>query len=149
VLRDAGGEGGPPLFFVLWGIPFVLVGLYFMVGRFFLRAWWKRNTHYAVTNKRVVALTSRPRRSLQSMRIDSIPAVTKIVRRDGVGTIYFSGVPGRSLQDFVRGRAFSGWAIPGADVVGPVFVDIAGVDAVDLLVGRLRDEGERERASPR
>ena len=47
-----------PDFMKLWGVPFVLVGLYMVVGRFVLDAWLRRGARYAVTNKRV--LISRP-----------------------------------------------------------------------------------------
>src|SRR3954471_6987431 len=34
--------GGTPFFFKLWGIPFVLVGVYFIAGRFVVKARRKR-----------------------------------------------------------------------------------------------------------
>ena len=43
-----------PKFFVLWGIPFVLVGIYMIIGRFFLEAKSRKNTAYAVTSRRVI-----------------------------------------------------------------------------------------------
>jgi len=55
LVRWDGDEGRAPLFFVLWGIPFVLIGLYLMVGRFFYKAWRKRRTLYAVTDRRVLS----------------------------------------------------------------------------------------------
>jgi hypothetical protein len=42
--------------FVLFGAAFVLFGLYFAVGRFFAKAWRKRRTVYAITNKRALSV---------------------------------------------------------------------------------------------
>lgn len=47
---------GAPLFFVLWAVPFVLIGLHMLVGRFFYKSFAKRRTVYAITDRRVLVL---------------------------------------------------------------------------------------------
>jgi hypothetical protein len=56
-----------PAFFMLWGIPFVVIGQYMIWGRFIVAAWKKRRTFYALTNRRAVVVQDvgagrRPRR---------------------------------------------------------------------------------------
>jgi hypothetical protein len=92
VLSDRGQDQGAPLFFVLWGIPFVAFGLYFIFGRFFYKAYRKRRTSYAVTSRRVLILTMLRRRQLQAAFSDSIPAIAKSIRADGVGSLVFGNV---------------------------------------------------------
>src|SRR5262245_25267621 len=41
-----------PWFFVLWGIPFVAIGCYLVVGRFYVDARQRGRTYYGVTNER-------------------------------------------------------------------------------------------------
>ncbi len=48
---------GGPFFFKLWGIPFVLVGLYMIVGRFFVQQYMRGRTRYAITDKRKTDLS--------------------------------------------------------------------------------------------
>ena len=53
-------DANAPIFMKLWGVPFVLIGLYLVVGRFLLDAWIRRGMNYAVTDKRVLILRSGP-----------------------------------------------------------------------------------------
>ena len=43
-----------PPFFVLWGVPFVLLGLYAIVGRFVYKKYSKRRTAYGITEGRAL-----------------------------------------------------------------------------------------------
>jgi hypothetical protein len=75
---------GAPLFFALWGIPFVLVGLYIMVGRFWVDARQRAATVYAVTSERVVIVSGALSRRVKSLSIDSLSDVT-LTERAGAG----------------------------------------------------------------
>jgi hypothetical protein len=82
----AGGGG----FFALWGLPFVGIGLYMIVGRFFYKARLKRRTSFAVTNKRVLKLERRRSGdAVDAMFLDAIPAVNRDVGADGSGCVVF------------------------------------------------------------
>ena len=56
-----------PVFFTLWGIPFVLVGLYVMVGRFFVDARQRSRTFYGVTDRRILIVTGVSSRNVKSL----------------------------------------------------------------------------------
>jgi hypothetical protein len=67
-------------FFVLWGIPFVVVGLYFIFGRFILKARRKLATVYALTARRAIVCTGD--RSVADSPVSGMP--TRVDRsRDG------------------------------------------------------------------
>ena len=50
--QSLGLTGGPlaPPVFAVFGVPFVILGLYFIFGRFVYQRWAKQNTYYALTN---------------------------------------------------------------------------------------------------
>ncbi len=78
-----------PGFFVLWGIPFVLVGIYVTIGRFLVDAWRRSRTTYVLTSGRIVVQTGSTTESLQ------LPTLTNVAlteRSDGIGTITFGAV---------------------------------------------------------
>jgi hypothetical protein len=84
---------GAPWFLALWGIPFVLVGLYIMLGRFWVDARRRAVTVYAVTSERVVIVSGVFARRLKSLGIDTITDLSLTERGDGGGTITFGPVP--------------------------------------------------------
>lgn len=80
-------------FFMLWGLPFIAMGLYLIAGRFLLLYVWKKQTVYAVTTKRVLRIRGKHTDFLTYARI---PSVTKSVGRSGFGSIFFGNAPVRS-----------------------------------------------------
>ena len=79
-------ESGPS-FFSLWGVPFVLVGAYLVVGRFLWDAWRRAHTFYAVTDRRVLIVTRGVSQNVTTLAIRNLPAITLAERRDGIGDI--------------------------------------------------------------
>ncbi len=85
--------GGAPFFFMLWGIPFVLVGLYLIVGRFFVDARQRSKTYYGVTDERAIIISGLFRRSVKSLNIDTLTDVALTEKTDGSGTITLGPTP--------------------------------------------------------
>jgi hypothetical protein len=127
--------GGGGLFAALWGLPFVGIGLYMMVGRFFYRARVKRRTWFAVTNKRVLKLERRTSGdSIEAMFIAAIPAVNRDVRPDGSGAVIFGSVS--RWQSQVASSGIPSFFINNVQVP-LVFYDIQEAERVAELVTEL------------
>lgn len=82
-------NSGGPLFMKLWGIPFVLVGLYIIVGRFFVDAWQRGKTTYGVTSERVMIISNSFGRKVKSLNLRTLSDITLAQKSDGSGTITF------------------------------------------------------------
>lgn len=79
-----------PWFFKLWGIPFVLVGLYIIAGRFYVDMLIRRGTYYGVTNERVIILNTGPfTRRTRSLDLRTLGELELSERGNGDGTISF------------------------------------------------------------
>ncbi len=96
-------------FFTLWGIPFVLVGLYLIFGRFFVDAGQRANTYYGLTDQQIIILSGLLSRNVTSLSLRTLSDVSLSERADRSGTIRFG--PGAS---FWTGQA--GW--PGSSQYG-------------------------------
>ena len=113
-----------PGFFVVWGIPFVLVGLYLIVGRFFVDARQRAATAYGVTNTRVVIVSGLFSRTVKSLALRTLTDMTLSERRDGSGTISFGLPP-------VWGQWFANTSWPGTSAQqAPAFDLIADAKTV-------------------
>jgi hypothetical protein len=80
-------RSGAPLFVRLWGIPFLLVGAYLVAGRFFVDAWQRTRTVYAVTDRRVIVVSGVFTRCTTSHALRTLPAITLSERHNGEGDV--------------------------------------------------------------
>ena len=98
---------GAPLFFVLWGIPFVLVGLYLIVGRFLWDARRRAATFYGVSESRIIIQSVMWPSSRRSVSLRTMTDLSMTERADGSGDIVL--VASSSLSGFAwPGRAAHG-----------------------------------------
>ncbi|MEL7432425.1 MAG: hypothetical protein AAFN11_00600 [Chloroflexota bacterium] len=49
-------QGNPSIINGLWGLPPLIVAQYFIWGRFLVKYWMRRNTRFAISNKRIFIL---------------------------------------------------------------------------------------------
>ncbi len=84
---------GVDAFMTLWGIPFVLIGLYLIVGRFFVDAYQRARTRYAVTDQRVLIVTRLWNKDVKSIALRTLGEMSLRELADGSGTITFGPAP--------------------------------------------------------
>src|SRR2546423_3988804 len=139
-------SSGGGVFFALWGIPFVALGLYFVFGRFVAKASRARRTTYAVTNRRVLTIVrGRRGESVEAMYLGSIPSISTSAVSNGRGSVEFGSssqagwYANTGLELLGRGRSAGG---------GIGFYDLEDADGVAGLVARLRDPRCRGSAPP-
>jgi hypothetical protein len=113
-----------PLIFKLWGIPFVLIGLYFIAGRFLWDRWVRSKQIYALTDRRLIVMRGE---SVTSSSLFSLPHLALKTDRSGSGTIDF-GQPqlGRS----------SGLAVWAPSSAGASFQFLNNANEVFALISR-------------
>ena len=127
---------GAPFFFKLWGVPFVLVGIYIVLGRFFVDARQRRHTVYGVTNQRIVIVAGLFGRSVQSLALNMLPGLSLDERASGQGTISFGAGLGTA---WLQG---TGWPTGRGRYAPPCFDSIADARRVYELIRRAQQKGE-------
>ncbi|MCA9979713.1 MAG: PH domain-containing protein [Anaerolineales bacterium] len=86
-------SAGAPFFFVLWGTPFVLVGLYLIIGRFFVDAWQRRRTYYALTNRRALIISGIFNQNVRTLPYNTMSEINITRHSNDRGTITFGPPP--------------------------------------------------------
>ena len=81
-----------PWFFKLAGIPFVLAGLYMMVGRFYVDARRRAATFQGITSTSLLFISGRARRVVQRIPLRNLGPLSLQERGDGSGVIGFSAL---------------------------------------------------------
>ena len=126
--------GGAPLPFVLFGVPFVALGLYFIFGRFVVKARRKRDTAYGLTEGR--ALVAVGSRALAEAPVERQP-IDQRLSRD------------RKHLSVIFGRPATGWLVgpnyanTGMEFLGHGshqlgFFDVTDVAGLEAALRRLR-----------
>ena len=128
-----------PAAFVVFGVPFVVIGLFLIFGRFFVDAWLRARTFYAVTDRRVLILRSGPYGDFRALQLDRLPEAGLRERADGGGTIIFG-----QLVSAMSGGRGGGWAVwVNALNPTPQFIGIENVRSVYDLIQKQMDQVER------
>ncbi len=79
---------GMPIMFPLWGIPFCIIGLYLVFGRYIHDRIRRERTYYAITNKRVIIVSTMFKTSLNSYYLDKLDTMKLDLNADGSGTLH-------------------------------------------------------------
>ena len=83
---DTNSGGDPVWLFRLWGLPFLILGIYLIAGRFFHDARIRKKLFYAVTGQRILVLRGS---KFTSLDIHRLPRLELSEHRDGTGTLAF------------------------------------------------------------
>jgi len=130
-------RGHAPVFFRLWGIPFLLAGLYVIVGRFFVKRNRKRRLEYALTSTRAVICDSRG--GVRDVPLAHAP-IEQSPSRDGRHlTVTFGTSSNGWGGGFGAARlaANSGLDLFGSNSASPAFVDVADVAGLQAALAHI------------
>jgi hypothetical protein len=81
-----------PLIMQLWGVPFVLVGLHILVGRFFVDALQRNKTFYGLTDDRVLIVSNFLFKNVKSVSLRTLGEISLSEGNDGSGSILLGPV---------------------------------------------------------
>lgn len=87
---------GAPLFFQLWGVPFVAVGVYLILGRFFFDAYRRARTFYGLTDTRALIVVTGATRELVALDLAGQKHIELEETASGFGTIRFGAARRRA-----------------------------------------------------
>lgn len=121
--------GNAPVFMMLWGVPFVLVGIYLVIGRFIVDSYQRSCTYYAVTDQRALIVCGVFNRQVQGISLQNLNELKLTERVDGSGDIVFG--PANPMY----GWCSMSW--PGMDKkIAPMFEFVENVRQVYDVIQR-------------
>lgn len=85
------------IFFPLFGVPFMLAGLWVMFGSIIARSIHSKKTAYAITERRIITVIEGGNRTVTSIDLERILSTTLTEGKDGIGSISYS-ISSRDLE---------------------------------------------------
>jgi hypothetical protein len=73
--------------FGLFGVPFVIIGLIFVFGRFIIDSKQRENTYYGLTKDRIIIKSGVISKNVKSLNIRTLSDIEYNEKNDGSGTI--------------------------------------------------------------
>lgn len=73
--------------FALFGVPFVIIGLVFVFGRFIIDAKQRESTFYGLTEDRIIIKSGVFSKNVKSLNIKTLSDIEYNEKNDGTGTI--------------------------------------------------------------
>jgi hypothetical protein len=128
--RLAAGSFGNSIIDAFFLIMFNLIGIYFVVGRFFFRRWRKAQTYYALTNRRAMVHTRFFREQTDSVFLANVPITKSNLHANGSGDLKFGDsqwgewLYANTGMDIMYGLQPSG---------APTFFDVPNLHAVHQM----------------
>ncbi len=111
---------GAPFFFPMFGIPFIIIGLIFVFGRFIIDAKHRERTYYGLTDDRIIIKSGVYKKSIKSFNIRTLSDIEYDEKSDGSGTIHI----GPKNPMMIWGNGMSWWpgikATPSLDLIQDV-----------------------------
>ena len=96
---------GAPLMFKVFGIPFVLLGLYMILGRFLYKAFLLKRTSYVITDSRILRNQNG---KIDILQKKYLPEMQVNIYSDGSGTIRFRSEKSAARRnDFFLNQSFT------------------------------------------
>ncbi len=94
---------GAPFFFMLFGIPFILIGIYMVAGRFLVDARIRKNIRYGITPNHIIIQSGLSGKHVRSINIRTLDDISFTEKPDGSGTILLgseepANTPGRNIS---------------------------------------------------
>jgi hypothetical protein len=123
ITPDANNGTGADIVFPLFGIPFVLIGLYMIFGRFIHESKKRTKTFYGLTDRRAIIISGLFRKNVKSLNIRSLSDISLSESSNGRGTIIFG-------QENSLNSIFMGGGFPGMTNETPRFEQISDAKMV-------------------
>lgn len=82
-------SSGAPWFFRAFGSPFVLIGVYITIGRFFFEAALRSRTAYCLTDRRALIVSWFFVTRVRSVNLRALPEMSLLKHGGGMGSIVF------------------------------------------------------------
>ena len=99
-------SGGAPVFFMLFGGVFVVVGLYFVFGRFIWDSLERKRTIYGVTDERVIIFSGIFQYQIKSLNLRTLSDISVTEKSSGSGTVSLG--PTSFTDSMYNGMAWPG-----------------------------------------